>query len=158
MKKIIMVLVIAGFAVLCRAQNPDMEKEKAGLIKADIDFSNISGAKGAHYAFLERFAEDGVLLRDNSYPVTGRQAIKKLYSESSDTGYTLTWKPSYAEVSRSFDLGFTYGIWEMKRVTKNGKSETERGTYATFWRKDKNGEWKMALDTGNNGLEPKKAP
>lgn len=128
----------------------NVENEKEAIKQADIEFSNLSVKEGFHKAFLSYVAEDGVLLRPNSYPFEGRKAIEELYSKSSDSSYTLTWKPSFADVSSSGDMGYTYGTWEFK--TKTGDDKPSYGTYTTFWKKDKTGNWKFVLDTGNDGL------
>jgi hypothetical protein len=62
----------------------------------------------------------------------------------------LTWIPIRADVARSGELGYTYGtyILQLSNVDKTG------GTYCTIWKKDKNKEWKFALSTGNDGVEP----
>ncbi len=128
----------------------NVEKEKEAIKQADIEFSNLSVKVGFHKAFLAYVADDGVLLRPNSYPVEGRKAIEELYSKSSDSSFTLTWIPLFADVSSSGDLGYSYGTWEVK--AKTGDDKPSYGTYTTFWRKDKNGKWKFVLDTGNDGL------
>ena len=128
----------------------NVEKEKEAIKQADIEFSNLSVKEGFHKAFLAYVADDGVLLRPNSYPFEGRKAIEALYSKSSDSSYTLTWKPSFADVSSSGDMGYTYGTWELK--AKIGDDKPSFGTYTTFWKKDKTGKWKFVLDTGNDGL------
>ena len=129
----------------------NVEKEKEGIKKADIEFSNLSVKEGFHKAFLTYLADDGVLLRPNSYPVVGKKAIEELHAKSSDSTFTLTWKPLFADVSSSGDMGYTYGTWEVK--AKTGDDKPSYGTYTTFWKKDKNGKWKFVLDTGNAGLE-----
>ena len=128
----------------------NVEKEKEAIKQADIEFSNLSVKEGFHKAFLTYVADDGVLLRPNSYPVEGRKAIEELHAKSSDSTFTLTWKPLFADVSSSGDMGYTYGTWEVK--AKTGDDKPGYGTYTTFWKKDKNGKWKFVLDTGNAGL------
>ena len=155
-KSIIIFFILFSGLIMTRAQKENMEKGKEELIKTDLEFSKMSEEKGMHEAFLAYWDEQGVLLRPNSYPIVGKEAIKKIYDKKSDKGITLTWKPSSADIAESCDLGFTYGIWEAKFVNKEGQAETGHGTYVTVWRKDSSGKWKMALDTGNDGLEPKK--
>lgn len=151
---ILIFIIISGFFAV-NAQDDKTEKGKQELIDTDIAFSKLSEEKGSHQAFLAYWDDNGVLLRPNSYPVIGKNEIKKLYDKNLDQSYTLTWKPLNADISQSCDLGFTYGIWTLTYNDKDGKIITEHGTYATVWRKNAAGNWKMALDTGNDGLEPK---
>lgn len=134
------------------SENTVQEKEK--LIQTDIAFSNRSIEVGNHQAFLEFAAPDAVLLRDNSYPVVGKPALRKLYAELSDTGYRLTWQPSYGKVASSGDLGYTYGIYLLEITQGKQKGQVQHGTYCSIWEKNAKGEWRFVLDTGNSGLEP----
>lgn len=131
----------------------DLQKEKDVLKQVDIDFSNFSKEKGMHDAFLCYVANDGVLLRPYSYPITGFEAIKKFLDEG-NTDFLLTWSPLYADVSISGELGYTYGLYELVFKDEQGNSNTRKGTYVSIWKKDTDGKWKFTLDTGNPGLEP----
>ncbi len=152
MKRILPILLI-----LLLGCNPkiDMEEEKEKLLQTDIEFSNRSVEVGNHQAFIEYASPDAVLLRDNSYPVVGRPALKKLYSELTDSNYRLTWKPSFGKVSKSGDLGYTYGIYLLEITEGEQKGQVRQGTYCSIWEKNAKGEWRFVLDTGTSGLESK---
>jgi ketosteroid isomerase-like protein len=53
-----------------------------------------------------------------------------------------------AEIARSGDLGYSYGIYELILP-----DTTLRGTYVNIWKKQNNGEWKFVLNSNNAGLE-----
>ena len=152
MKRILPILLI-----LLLGCNPriNMEEEKEKLLQTDIEFSNRSVEVGNHQAFIEYASPDAVLLRDNSYPVVGRPALKKLYSELTDSNYRLTWKPSFGKVSKSGDLGYTYGIYLLEITEGEQKGQIRQGTYCSIWEKNAKGEWRFVLDTGTSGLEAK---
>jgi len=147
--QILLLVIIAG----C---NPKIkiEQEKEKLLQTDIDFSNRSVEVGNHKAFIEYASPDAVLLKPNSYPIIGKPAIKKLYSELSDSSYRLTWKPSYGKVAESGDLGYTFGTYLLEITVGEQKGMVSRGTYCSIWEKNQKGEWRFVLDTGNSGLEP----
>ncbi len=150
MKKLLPIFLL--FVISC---NPkiNMEQEKEKLLQTDIDFSKLSIEVGNHKAFLEYASPEAVLLRDNSYPIIGKPALKKLYSELSDTNYRLTWKPSYGRIAKSGDLGYTYGIYLLEITKGEQKGQVSKGTYCSIWEKNAKGEWRFVLDTGNSGLE-----
>lgn len=125
----------------------DTENEIKELKQADIAFSNLSKEKGAMEAFLTFIDQNGVLLRPNSYPVVGKEAVQKHLKKSDDSKFTLTWEPMYAEISKSADLGYTYG-----KYTFTTEEKTSFGSYVSIWKKDENNDWKFVLDTGNDGL------
>jgi ketosteroid isomerase-like protein len=142
------------FTTACQP-SPDPLDEANALLELDRQFSRHSEELGANKAFLDYIDDEAVLLRANRYPVIGREKIVELYSKP-DTGFVLTWVPSYARVSKSGDLGYTYGIYKTESLAPNGELKINHGTYVTIWRKDKDGKWKFVLDTGNPGLERNK--
>lgn len=155
-----MMLFIAVFAVLLFSQNAfsqeEMQKGKDHLLKADMEFSRLSEEKGSNYAFTEFASDSAVLLRKNSYPVAGKSAIVELLSKHSDASFTLVWKPLFADLAESGELGYTYGTYEVKSTDKNDSKASGSGTYVTIWKKDKDGNWKFVLDAGNEGLGAEK--
>ena len=150
MRKILPFVLI--LIVSCNPKiNMDQEREK--LLQTDIDFSNRSLAVGNHKAFIEFASPDVVLLKPNSYPIIGKKAMRELYAELSDSNYRLTWKPSFGKVSKSGDLGYTFGIYLLEITEGENKGEVRQGTYCSIWEKNAKGEWRFILDTGNSGLK-----
>lgn len=132
----------------------DLQKEKELLMKTDLEFSRLSEEKGSNEAFLTYASDSAVLLRQNSFPVEGKSAITSLLTRRPDTTFVLVWKPMFADVASSGEMGYTYGTFEVK--TPGGIKTIGEGTYVTIWKKDSKGDWKFVLDTGNEGLKPKK--
>lgn len=157
MKKYLHILVllsaISGFQINAQ-ENPNqiMDHRKQALMNIDIQFSKLSESRGVNEAFLFHIANEGVLLRKDNYPIVGREIIKERFFSRPDTGYTLTWKPLYVELAESGELGYTYGIYEFKAMSSEGNPIIGRGTYVSIWKKDQYGNWKLVLDTGNEGL------
>jgi ketosteroid isomerase-like protein len=148
-------LSVSIFLVLIScAEKINLEQEKQNMMQTDIDFSNRSVEVGSHQAFIEYAANDVTLLKPNSYPVVGIDSLKQSYVGKSDSIYTLTWKPSYAKIAKSGELGYTYGIWNLEITAGELKGKLYEGTYATIWEKNDKGEWRFVLDTGNDGLKP----
>ena len=87
----------------------------------DAQFSKLSEARGVNEAFLSYLADDCVLLRPNNFPIVGKEINKAKYFSRPDSGYTLTWKPLYADIAESGELGYTYGIYEFKAMDPEGK-------------------------------------
>ena len=156
---LLLLLTAVGFAA-CNNNNgsqlsPEaraarMDSLRNDLLKTDIAFSALSEEKGRNQAFIEYAADNATFLRPYSMPVTGKDTIINLFKARPDTAYILTWMPIRSEVSRSGELGFTYGTYALK-IKNIGNEE---GTYCTVWKKDKDKKWKFVLDTGNEGLKP----
>jgi ketosteroid isomerase-like protein len=96
------------------------------------------------------FDSEGVMLNANQMPIEGLEAIKTSLLSAGDSTFTLTWEPKFAKIAASGDLGYTYGIYQIR--DKATDSITGVGKYATIWLKQKDGKWKAILDTGNPGL------
>jgi ketosteroid isomerase-like protein len=142
------VFIAVFFSIISCSRNP----EAGQLMKADREFSDLSVKEGMHKAFLSFEADSGVLLRDNGYPIIGKDSLRALFSGGSDTAFVLTWEPVYEKISQSGELGYTYGYFSRRQKVSGVIS---RGTYLTIWQKQKDGSWKFVLDTGNQGLGAK---
>jgi ketosteroid isomerase-like protein len=141
--KLLLICVSFIFRPYFDQQQPAQQHE---LIQVDKAFSEMSRQKGMKAAFLAYIDDQGVLLRKNHYPLIGQQA-KDLIEKMNDTSFSLTWEPGFASIAKSGELGYTYGIYTSKM-----KDTTAQGTYVTIWQKQKDGNWKFVLDTGNEGL------
>jgi ketosteroid isomerase-like protein len=130
------------------------ERNVRELLDIEREFAGESVVKGSQRAFLAYIDDSCVLLRANRSPVIGRQKIEEMFG-TPDTSFTLNWDPLYADVSESGDMGYTYGIFKIEMDSPEGTLVTKEGTYATIWKKDRNGKWKFVLDTGNQGLGKK---
>lgn len=116
--------------------------------QTDVDFAQMAEEKGFRKAFMEYMEEEAILLRDNHMPIIGADAVQYI-SSINDSTFKISWEPQGGDVAESGDMGYTYGLYQLKTET-----EEQRGTYLTIWRKQKDGKWKYAVDAGTQGLEP----
>jgi ketosteroid isomerase-like protein len=119
------------------------------LLQTDRNFSAMSQQKGMHEAFLYFMANDGVILRNNSFPDKGKDKLKEHFAGKNDSSFILTWEPLFEKISECGDIGYTYGI---HTNTEKSTGKITRGTYVTIWQKQTDGSWKFVLDTGTTGL------
>ncbi len=150
MKIVLPFIICTFFLAACFNKKPlvDQVQEKMNMMQADRDFSKLSEEKGMKAAFLEYIDSNGVLLRANTKPIVGGEAIYYI-TQGEDSTYSMTWDPQGGSVARSGDLGFTYGVYSIKP-----KNDTlvQYGTYVSVWRKQPDGKWKFVLDSGNEGV------
>lgn len=118
------------------------------LLKADNDFALLSTQKGLREAYLENIDSNGVLLRPYQLPIAGADAVDYIIALK-DTGYKMNWKPTTAMVAASGELGFTYGVYEIKSSVID---TTFYGTYVSVWKKQGDGKWKFVLQSNNEGI------
>jgi ketosteroid isomerase-like protein len=145
-------LLVLGFALTLFGCNNgvDIARYEQEIMDTDRAFSDYSIAHGQIASFLEYAAPDVVLNKPHMYPIVGHEKLQQHYSGKADTSYVLTWEPQYARVAKSGELGYTYGYW--KFFLKSQPEKVEKGTYATVWQRQPNGQWKYVLDLGNEGL------
>lgn len=141
-----------GTSRLASPQNTGNTRE--AVMEADRAFSLMSEQKGLNTAFIAYAAEDGVLLRPNSRPITNRDNIRRYMESTSDQNQRLTWSPAYADIAVSGEMAYTYGTYLLESRDIDGKIITSGGTYVSVWKKDEKGFWKYVLQTANAGLEP----
>lgn len=128
--------------------NSDKKTTGDNLMKVDLGFSAFSEAHGFRAALMQYADTSAVLLRPGEAPVTGILSIAEYLEDMNDRNIRVTWEPRGGMLSKSKDLGYTFGIYTIVH-----EGEEKKGTYATVWRKNEKGEWKYVLDTGNEGIQ-----
>jgi len=127
-------------------QNEDV---KEILMRLDREFDLATAERGAE-GWASYFAEDGTMLVAGADPIVGRGAIFDAMQGAFDSGnYTLRWEPVFAEASADGSMGYTYGKYVRTTKDENGNVTTKTGKYTSIWRKQAEGDWKIALDMGN---------
>lgn len=141
--------LLAGCATKSGGSRPGaIESARKQLIETDIAFSQTASQIGVAEAFYEYLAEDAVWLPTGSEPVLGREAVRDKLREAEGT--QLMWEPQFADVARSGELGYTWGLYESRSRTLEGRERVSRGKYTTIWRRQPpDGRWRAVLDTGN---------
>jgi ketosteroid isomerase-like protein len=134
-----------------KAAHASVEAEQAVLRAKDSEFSKLSAARDAQTAF-ESFASPDVrVFRDEKLPFIGKAAgLTTLPANTS----TWTWEPTFADVSRSGDLGYTYGTYRLESKDALAKN-LESGNYYRIWKKQA-GKWVVVADLTNPVAEEKK--
>ena len=123
--------------------------EKAVLLSTERKFSGDSARGGARKAFLSHASPDVRVFREGKFPFKGKVASAEAIN--SDAG-VWTWQPEGWDVSRSGDLGYSYGTYWLKSNDANIKPET--GNYFRIWKKQ-GGVWKVVVDLANPVPEKK---
>lgn len=140
-------LLIALFASAgLRAEDVDLEKAVQSLIDAELGYNKLAQEKDFAAASVQVFADDGVVFAPE--PTNG----KKFWSKQPEPPL-LTWRPIFATIARSGDLGYTTGPWELRK-TKDAAKPEAFGHYNTIWRKGADGVWKVVVDVGVEHPQP----
>ena len=149
----IMLFVFMAILIIIFSCAKKNDKKMNGvLLQTDRDFSAMSEKEGMFVAFLAYIADDGVILRDNSFPEQGKDKLRARFEGRSDTSFVLTWEPVFEKIAESGEIGYTYGFHtNLDKAT----GAITKGTYVTVWMKQPDGSWKYILDSGTQGLPEK---
>ncbi|MDE1985469.1 MAG: nuclear transport factor 2 family protein [Alphaproteobacteria bacterium] len=129
-------------------------------MNTDRAFSAMSIAKGSNAAFLFYMADDGRIFGIGTEPpIYGKEAAAKRFAEHGNgdpAANVLSWSPEHADVSADATVGWTDGVWTFVGApNENGVRPKASGHYLTVWKKDAEGEWKLAADMGTMNPAPK---
>lgn len=113
------------------------------LVNAEKEFAKSIAKNGDKDSYIEYSSANALVFRPN--PVNA----KTFYAEQEKGNNEVSWTPNFAKVSRSGDLGFTTGPYELGGDGKDKKY----GQYLSIW-KVENGKWKLAIDLGTNSNKP----
>lgn len=146
-------LIISVLFLACqnKTTEPQLTTPDPEILKnVDRAFSMLSLEKGMNHAFESYIAESGVVLRNNSLPIVGKELVITSQFSRPDTTFRLTWEPMDADIARSGDLGYTYGTYLISSMKGDSLGT---GTYVSVWKKQADGSWKFVFDAGNEGLQ-----
>ena len=123
------------------------------LLTLDGEFSQ-AVAKGGGAAFVQWFADDAVTLSNGKTPILTKAGIAAT-ARWSPAVYILQWLPMGAQMGPSGDMGFTWGHYDATTTGAKGTSPTvQSGRYITVWKKQPDGQWKVALDASADEPKP----
>jgi ketosteroid isomerase-like protein len=135
------VVVAALFVFLAAATLYPASGDVAALKKADQDWSK--AAQSANIDQFMSFVGDDVYQcgpdgKWNKGKATVREEWSKMLADSS---FKLSWTLDSADLSKDGSLGYTRGSFQ---GSQGGKPFS--GSYATVWKKGKDGKWLVAVD------------
>jgi ketosteroid isomerase-like protein len=132
----IALLAVAG----AHAEDVALEKAVGSLIAAEKAYAKLAGEKGFREASISVFADDAVIFVPN--PVNGKK-----FWQGAKKDPVISWRPIFASISRSGELGYTTGPWESHK-SRDVETPDAFGHFVTIWQKNRDGMWKVALDVG----------
>ncbi len=121
------------------------------LVATENNFSRASVEHGIRDSFLQFFADDSIIFAPE--PKDG----KKFYATYEDKGRKLIWRPIFATIANSADLGVTTGPWEIKSSASDDTS-VAFGQFVSIWKRQPDKSWKVIVDVGIDNPQPKKPP
>ena len=142
----LILLPILLFACSQQKENKDPEAMKKEIVATEKAFETAVKDKGIAEAFYAYADEQAVIKRSHDTLIRGRENIRKFYSNQVYKAATVTWTPSFADVSADGSLGYTYGNYSWKETGPDGKVTEYKGVFHTVWKRQSNGGWKYVWD------------
>ena len=140
--------VIFGAVLVYSCQVPVSPKShetlKSELFAVEKEFCDMAQSEGVQNAFVH-FAADSAVVQRKSQLVKGKESIKHQY-ESFPRDVKLLWKPDFADVSTSGDLGYTYGKYTYTTTDSLGHTTQSEGIFHTVWKRQPDGQWRFVWD------------
>jgi Domain of unknown function (DUF4440) len=121
----------------------DLKAEFQYLLDKDKKFAEVAEKEGLFHAFFSYAAPDIRLYRAGSLPYIGIQAAGNVFIS---TKGRFTWQPIGADISRSRDLGYTHGTYQ---ITDDTQKVVESGSYVCIWRAEPGRALRVVLDMTN---------
>jgi ketosteroid isomerase-like protein len=137
--------LLFGFPLPGVAQHKNQSTPLSSLVSTEREFAATSLKEGIRASFWKYFADDGISISPK--PHIYKESALKTPPPAHPLARTLYWEPIVADVSSSDDLGYTMGPASLKDSAK-GDAPTWYGFYFTIWKRQKDGNWKVAVDIG----------
>lgn len=123
----------------------DAEAARASLLDAERALSKDAAAKGSHEALLAHADEQVRLFMPDAFPLVGKAAARDALKSRAAR---VNWRADKAGVSRSGDLGYTYGAFETRQTAADA-NPSEQGHYVRIWKRADGGPWRVVLGVIN---------
>lgn len=147
MKHLLIIAVPILFLVSCNF-NADKKRQQARdeIFQTEKAFEKMTAEKGMADAFSFFAADSGVVNRGDTI-LRGKETIHSFYAgRKNRLNVSLKWTPDFIDVSKSCDLGYTYGRYNYSFTDSTGKINESTGTFHTVWKKQNDGTWRFVWD------------
>ncbi len=120
--------------------------DEAQIRSIDAEWVKTLAGKNAQ-ASSSYYADDGVLMAPGAPLASGKEEIQKTWAGLIGTpGFALSFSPTKVSVSRSGDLAYEIGNYELTTNDKKGKAQTTKAKYVVVWGKQPGGKWQALVD------------
>src|ERR1043166_8409689 len=142
--RILVLLSVANLAAVA-LEPMALDKALASLVEAEKAYARLGAEKGVRAASLANLADNAVI-----FAPTLTNA-KKFWQDAKEDS-VIRWRPAFASIARSGDLGYTTGPAEY-RNSSSDQRPNGFGHFVSIWQKDSTGTWKVIFDVGVNHAE-----
>ncbi|QIX61190.1 hypothetical protein HER32_08345 [Hymenobacter sp. BT18] len=131
--------------------DPTVKTDFRQMVAAEVAFAAYGSQHSVQDAF-SRYLSTAWMFGGGAF-----QTGAALYGNQPEQPGRILWRPTYADISASGDLGFTTGPWELRPGGANEKP-VAFGDFVTVWQKGSNGTWQAIYDGGISHMAYTTAP
>ena len=113
------------------------------LFALDREFVQYRLENGTYAAFAKYLAPDAITLPPGAAAKIGLEAILRDAGDKPNTA--VTWQPETGDISG--DLGYTWCLFSINTTGDDGTVSKQHGKYASVWKRQNNGRWKIVIDS-----------
>jgi ketosteroid isomerase-like protein len=143
--RIFVPLLLSLTMMIAAARQEKLSAALSTLVAAERAFAKLASEKGVREAFITYFADDGINFQP--HPTNTKEAYSKRPESPTPLANTLVWAPIYGGVSQAGDLGYTTGPYVLEEHGQHKQSK-RHGMFFSVWKKQPDGNWRVALDLG----------
>jgi uncharacterized protein (TIGR02246 family) len=131
---------------------PDTRPADESAIRAlDAQWAKAAAAKDVD-GTVSYYSDDASLLGPNAPIASDKAGIRAAWASFLGPDTSLTWQAKKVEVSRSGDLAYVQGVYQMTSKDARGKATADNGKFVEVWKKQADGKWKTVADIFNSDL------
>jgi ketosteroid isomerase-like protein len=128
----------------------DLEHERTQLLRRDAEWAELS-SKGTDVDRIVSYWTDDARVYPPGVPLIHGQEALRGYVEGALAipGFHITWTTSEATLSPDGTLGYLLSTNTVTFPNATGELVSSPGRALTVWRKERDGEWRCAVDIWN---------
>jgi uncharacterized protein (TIGR02246 family) len=125
--------------------------DESAIRNLDAQWSKAAAAKDVD-ATVSYYSDDASLLGPNAPIASDKQGIRAAWASLLGSDSSLSWQANKVEVSRSGDLAYVQGVYQMTSKDARGKPTSDTGKFVEVWKKQADGKWKTVADIFNSDM------
>jgi ketosteroid isomerase-like protein len=125
--------------------------DESAIRAADAQWSKTAASKDLDAA-VSYYSDEATVLPPNAPMAKDKQTIRAVWAPLVAPGVDTSWQLTKVEVSRSGELGYVVGVYQVKAKDAQGNSSTESGKLVEVWKKQPDGKWKCVADIFNSDM------
>lgn len=133
-----------ALAFTLQAQDRSIPPALEEMAEAERAFVRRAQEVSVGQAFIEWFAPDAVGFATGT-PASAQIEMRKRPQQARDPNILFWWEPRYGDIAASGELGYLTGPVRSGREDKN---EVRHGNYASIWKRQPDGTFKVVIDIG----------